>query len=200
MVATEPLDDATWDQIGNKSRFTFAENSHMVNYAQRTRDNRIAIGGRGATYPFGSKLSDAKESTRRVHETIRALLKSWFPILSDVKFTHAWGGAVAITRDWEPYVQWNPETGLGRLGGYAGDGVTMSHLAAKILAYEILDAPTELRNLHFVNQKIRNWEPEPIRYVGVNTLVKLSGMADTEERITGRASLLNRVIEPLILR
>ena len=53
MVATEPLSKAVWEEIGNRERFTFAENSHMVNYAQRTLDDRIAIGGRGATYPFG---------------------------------------------------------------------------------------------------------------------------------------------------
>ncbi len=200
MVATEPLNESTWNEIGNSERFTFAENSHMINYAQRTVDNRIAIGGRGATYPFASKLQESKELTAKVHETIRSLLRSWFPILRDVNFTHSWGGAVAITRDWEPFVQWDPKNGFGRLGGYAGDGVTMSNLAAKILAYEILDVKNELRNLHFVNRKIRKWEPEPIRYFGVNTLVKLSGIADTEERITGRASLLNRVIEPLILR
>lgn len=200
MVATEPLNESTWEEIGNSERFTFAENSHMVNYAQRTVDNRIAIGGRGATYPFASKLQESKESTARVHETIRSLLRSWFPILRDVEFTHSWGGAVAITRDWEPYVKWNPESGYGRLGGYAGDGVTMSHLAAKVLAHEILNIGSELRNLHFVNRKIRRWELEPIRYIGVNALVKLSGIADTEERITGKASLLNRVIEPLILR
>jgi glycine/D-amino acid oxidase-like deaminating enzyme len=200
MVATEPLSESTWDEIGNSERFTFAENSHMVNYAQRTVDNRIAIGGRGATYPFASKLQESKELTAKVHETIRSLLSSWFPILRDVNFTHSWGGAVAVTRNWEPYVQWRANEGFARLGGYAGDGVTMSNLAAKILAHEILDVKNELRNLHFVNRKIRKWEPEPIRYIGVNTLVKLSGIADTEERITGRASLLNRVIEPLILR
>ena len=200
MVATEPLNESIWEEIGNSERFTFAENSHMVNYAQRTIDNRIAIGGRGATYPFASKLQESKESTVKVHETLRSLLRSWFPILRDVNFTHSWGGAVAITRDWEPYLQWDPNSGFGRLGGYAGDGVTMSYLAAKILAHEILDVKNELRNLHFVNRKIRKWEPEPIRYLGVNTLVKLSGIADAEERITGRASLLNRVIEPLILR
>ena len=200
MVATEPLNESIWEEIGNSERFTFAENSHMVNYAQRTIDNRIAIGGRGATYPFASKLQESKESTVKVHDTIRSLLRSWFPILRDVDFTHSWGGAVAITRDWEPYLQWDPKSGFGRLGGYAGDGVTMSHLAAKILAHEILDAKNELRNLHFVNRKTRKWEPEPIRFLGVNSLVKLSGIADAEERITGRASLLNRVIEPLILR
>jgi len=200
MVATEPLSDSVWKEIGNTARFTFAEASHMVNYAQRTSDDRIAIGGRGATYPFSSKLNVAKERTEKVHATIRALLTSWFPILRGVQFTHAWGGAVAITRDWEPYLQWNRAKGFARLGGYAGDGVTMSYLAAKILAHEILEKPNGLRNLHFVNRKIRRWEPEPIRYLGVNALVKLSAIADREERITQRKSVLDRVTSPLILR
>lgn len=172
----------------------------MVNYAQRTTDNRIAIGGRGATYPFGSKVNPAKEKTAKVHSTIRSLLVSWFPVLKDIQFTHAWGGAVAITRDWEPYLHWDRESGFARLGGYAGDGVTMSYLASKILAHEILEKPSELSELHFVNRKIRKWEPEPIRYLGVNALMKLSGVADKEERITGRNSLVDRVISPLILR
>jgi glycine/D-amino acid oxidase-like deaminating enzyme len=200
MVATEPISDSLWQEIGNASRFTFAEASHMVNYAQRTSDNRIAIGGRGATYPFGSKLDSSKEKTAKVHATIRSLLRSWFPILKDVQFTHAWGGAVAITRDWEPYLYWDRPSGLARLGGYAGDGVTMSYLASKIIAHEILEKPSELSELHFVNRKIRKWEPEPIRYLGVNALMKLSGLADKEERITGRKSLVDRVISPLILR
>lgn len=200
MVATEPISDSVWKEIGNSSRFTFAEASHMVNYAQRTTDNRIAIGGRGATYPFGSKLNPAKEKTAKVHATIRSLLVSWFPVLKDIQFTHAWGGAVAITRDWEPYLHWDRESGFARLGGYAGDGVTMSYLASKILAHEILEKPSELSELHFVNRKIRKWEPEPIRYLGVNALMKLSGLADKEERITGRKSFVDRVISPLILR
>ena len=76
----------------------------------------------------------------------------------------------------------------------------MSYLASKILAHEILDKPSELRGLHFVNSKIKKWEPEPIRYLGVNTLIKLSGLADREERITNKKSFVDRVISPLILR
>lgn len=198
MVATEPLPESFWSEVGNESRFTFAENSHLVNYAQRTLDNRLAIGGRGATYPFQSRLSAAKEETKQVHAQIKRLAKSWFPALADFKFTHHWGGPVAITRDWEPYVIWDEAAGIGKLGGYAGDGVTMSHLAAHSLVNEILKIPGD--RLHFVNRGIRNWEFEPLRYLAVNSMVKLSGIADVEERLTGKPSLLNKVIEPVILR
>ena len=200
MVATEPLSEEMWRSIGNDSRFTFAEGSHLINYAQRTSDNRIAIGGRGATYPFGSRLASDKENTTQVHEHLRKLVQQWFPVLKDVRFTHSWGGAVAITRDWEPYVQFDPNSGFGRLGGYAGDGVTMSYLAAKIIANLIEKTSNPITQLHFVNRKLRMWEPEPLRYFAVNSLVKLSGVADIEEKITSRPSLVSRIIAPLILR
>ena len=200
MVATDPLADSQWEKIGVDSRFTFAEASHLINYAQRTADNRLAIGGRGATYPFNSTLRSEKEMTSSVHENLRRLAKSWFPNVKEMKFTHEWGGAVAITRNWEPYVQFDNARGFGRLGGYAGDGVTMSFLASKILAHLVAGRESELTHLHFVNKKIRKWEPEPLRYLAVNSMVKLSGLADKEEARTGRPSLVSRIIAPLILR
>jgi glycine/D-amino acid oxidase-like deaminating enzyme len=200
MIASEALPEEIWDQIGVKDRFTFAEGTHLVNYAQRTADNRLAIGGRGASYPFGSKLIEEKEMTSSVHQSLEAMAKRWFPVLENVKFTHAWGGAVAITRNWEPYVQFDKSTGSARLGGYAGDGVTMSYLASKILADLIVGRESNVTNLHFVNREIRKWEIEPLRYLAVNSLVKLSGIADREEARTGRPSLVSRLISPLILR
>jgi len=200
MIATEPLSEDLWREIGVESRFTFAEGSHLINYAQRTADNRIAIGGRGATYPYGSQLAPAKEMTDYVHAHLRELVQQWFPALQRITFSHAWGGAVAITRDWEPYVQFDASSGFGRLGGYAGDGVTMSFLASKILANLITGRSEPITQLHFVNRKIRKWEPEPLRYIAVNSLVKMSGVADKEEAKTSRPSLVSRIIAPLILR
>lgn len=200
MVATEPLSDSQWSEIGNHDRFTFAEGSHIINYAQRTVDGRLAIGGRGATYPFNSRLRESKETMRTVHNHLKAMVREWFPCLKDANFTHEWGGAVAITRDWEPYLIWDQQSRFGKIGGYAGDGVTMSYLAAKTLAHEMLECESSLRELHFINRKIRKWEPEPLRYIAVNSMVKLSAMADREEALTGRPSHLNRVIAPLILR
>ena len=200
MVATEPLTESQWQEIGNSRRATFAEGLHLINYAQRTPDNRLAIGGRGARYPFGSRKSSEIENSAQVHQSIRKLAQSWFPQISDMKFTHAWGGAVAITRDWEPYVRWDREFGYGIIGGYAGDGMTMTYLASKALVQEIIDGTDDIRGLHFINRRSRNWELEPLRYAAINTLVKLSDIADYEEKLTNRPSLLSRIIEPLILR
>ncbi len=76
----------------------------------------------------------------------------------------------------------------------------MSYLASKILAELITGRESEISNLHFVNRKIRKWEIEPLRYLAVNSLVKLSGIADKEEARTGSPSLVSKLISPLILR
>jgi len=76
----------------------------------------------------------------------------------------------------------------------------MSYLAANILAHLINENSHTVTNLHFVNRTIRKWEPEPLRYIAINSLVKLSGIADIEEARTNRPSLVSRIIEPLILR
>jgi hypothetical protein len=95
-------------------------------------------------------------------------------------------------------VIWDQAQSFGRLGGYAGDGMTLSYLAAKSLVNEVLKLGYE--RLHFVNRKFKNWEFEPLRYLAVNAMVKLSGISDSEERLTGRASLLERAISPVTLR
>lgn len=195
MVATAPLPQNIWDQIGLDDRETIAEHRHMVTYAQRTSDNRLAIGGRGAPYLYGSNRRDSNENRKRTHQQIRELAISWFPILENVEFTHAWGGAVGVTRDWSPYVHWNGH--VGALGGYAGDGVTLSYLAAQSLADLITGKKSDRAHLPYVQWRSKKWEYEPLRWIGVNTAIVLAELADVEERITQRPSVLGKIIEKL---
>ena len=48
MIATEPLGDDVWDEIGIDHGQTFSDYRHLLIYGQRTADNRFAFGGRGA--------------------------------------------------------------------------------------------------------------------------------------------------------
>ena len=195
MVATEALSQDIWEQIGLRERETFAEVRHMVTYAQRTSDNRLAIGGRGAPYLFGSKRKDSHEAREVTHQLIRELAVEWFPVLKNTRFTHAWGGAVGITRDWAPYVHWDGR--LAALGGYAGDGVTLSYVAANSVADLITGKKSERSQLPYVHSRSKNWEFEPLRWFGVNTAIGLSELADVEERITQHPSVLGKIIEKL---
>ena len=65
MVATEPLPAALWDELGMASRPTFNDARHLIIYGQRTADGRMAFGGRGAPYHFGSPSTPPSTATRR---------------------------------------------------------------------------------------------------------------------------------------
>jgi len=196
MIATEPLPDEFWTKYGLDNRPTFHENRHLVTYAQRTSDNRIAMGGRGAPYKWGSARSNKSEQHAKIHKQLRETAIQWFPELKNYSFTHAWGGAVTVKRDWAPYLQWDGH--FGAFGGYVGDGVTLSYLAANSMADLILGKNTVRASLPYVGWKSAKWEPEPFRWLGVNLGIKLSELADIEEKITRRPSLLGKLIEKLL--
>ena len=196
MIATEPLPDEFWTKYGLDNRPTFHENRHLVTYAQRTSDNRIAMGGRGAPYKWGSARSNKSEQHAKIHKQLRETAIQWFPELKNYSFTHAWGGAVTVKRDWAPYLQWDGRFGV--FGGYVGDGVTLSYLAANSMADLILGKNTVRASLPYVGWKSAKWEPEPFRWLGVNLGIKLSELADIEEKITRRPSLLGKLIEKLL--
>ena len=198
MVATEPIPEAILTQIRNSQRATFQEACNLITYAQITGDNRLAIGGRGVRYKLFSRLSERSEIDNRMHTALEKRAVRWFPQLQSVKFEYRWGGPVALTRRWQSYLNYNAASGQAAIGGYVGDGVTLSYLVAKTLA-QIINHQNTL-DLPFVNQKIGRWEPEPIRYLAVNAGFKATVAADFEERITGRPSIIGAVVDPLINR
>ena len=195
MIATEPLPSSVFEEIGIRNRETFAEASHLVTYAQRTSDDRLAIGGRGAPYTWGSKRNDGSEYHQKDHQRLRVMARDWFPVLRDFEFTHAWGGAVGVTRDWAPYVRTRKH--YGEMGGYVGDGVTLSYLAAGAMADLVTGRKSVRAALPFVQWKNPRWEWEPLRWLAVNGVIRLSALADKEEKVTARPSRIMRILAPL---
>ena len=144
MVATEPLDAAVWESIGLRRYETFADDRRMVIYGQRTTDDRIAFGGRGAPYRFGSGIDPATESRSDVHDRIAAALVELFPQLAGVEITHRWGGVLGVPRDWRPSVGLDRSTGLAWAGGYVGEGVAAANLAGRTVADLVVRPDSEL--------------------------------------------------------
>jgi glycine/D-amino acid oxidase-like deaminating enzyme len=56
MIITGRLSDRAWKSIGWDGGETLSDEAHAYIYAQRTPDGRIALGGRGVPYRFGSRL------------------------------------------------------------------------------------------------------------------------------------------------
>jgi glycine/D-amino acid oxidase-like deaminating enzyme len=198
VIATEPLPAATWERIGLRERETFTDHRHLIVYGQRTADDRLVFGGRGAPYHLGSRISPAFDRDDRVFAALRATLVELFPTLSDVRITHAWGGPLGISRDWCASVGLDRGTGLAWAGGYVGDGVSTTNLAGRTLRDLVLERDTELTRLPWVNHHSRRWEPEPLRWLGVNAGLRAMTWADAEEQLTGRPSLLARAVAPLL--
>ena len=188
MVATEPLGDGFWSSAGLGSRATFADHRHMIIYGQRTADGRIAFGGRGAPYHFGSSVRARYDSEPAVHALLRHTLTELFPELEEARFTHAWGGPLGIPRDWHSSVGFDRATGLAWAGGYVGDGVATTNLAGRTLADLITGADTDLVSLPWVGHRSPRWEPEPLRWVGVNAGLWAMKLADRSEARRGRPS------------
>ena len=198
MVATEPLPDETWAAIGLTDRPTFSDGRHLIIYGQRTADGRLAFGGRGAPYHFGSRIRPSYDAEPRVFADLRRVLGELLPQLGDVAFTHAWGGPLGITRDWSASVGLDPGTGLGWAGGYVGDGVATTNLAGRTLADLVTGADSDLVTLPWVGHRSRAWEPEPLRWLGINAGLRAMTLADTEERWTRRDSRIARLMAPLV--
>jgi glycine/D-amino acid oxidase-like deaminating enzyme len=189
MIATEPLPPDFWDRVGFDDRPTFNDARRLIIYGQRTVDGRLAFGGRGARYHFGSKLDPSYEREPSVHEAVERILRNLFPELGDA-VTHRWGGAVAVPRDWQPSVGFDRETGMGHAGGYVGDGVAASNLGGRTLADLVLEKDTDLVRLPWVGHRSKQWEPEPLRWIGVNAASSLVPAIDRGEARSGRPSRL----------
>jgi glycine/D-amino acid oxidase-like deaminating enzyme len=200
MVATEPLGDAFWERAGLGTRATFTDYRHMIIYGQRTADGRIAFGGRGAPYHFGSNVRPSFDGTPAVHRLLRQTLVDLFPALDVSQFTHAWGGPLGIPRDWHSSVAFDPHQGIAWAGGYVGDGVATTNLAGRTLADLITGADSDLTHLPWVNHRSRPWEPEPLRWLGVNAGLWTMKLADRTEERQGRPSRLARQMERLLGR
>ena len=160
MVATEPLSSDRWDEIGLREMETFADDRRMVIYGQRTSDDRIAFGGRGAPYRFGSGIDAATEARSDVHDAIAETLFELIPQLDGAAITLRWGGVLGVPRDWRPSVGLDRTTGLGWAGGYVGEGVAVSNLAGRTLADLVGDERSDLVSLPWVDHISRRWEPE----------------------------------------
>ncbi|MFF1296514.1 MULTISPECIES: NAD(P)/FAD-dependent oxidoreductase [unclassified Streptomyces] len=186
MVVTEPLSDAQWESVGWGGREALGDMAHAYMYAQRTEDGRIALGGRGVPYRFGSRTDNDGRTQDATVEALRGILVRFFPSLAGVRVEHAWSGVLGVPRDWCATVTLDRTTGLGWAGGYVGSGVATTNLAARTLRDLVrLDSgqggTTELTGLPWVGHKVRRWEPEPFRWLGVQGMYATYRAADRRE-------------------
>jgi glycine/D-amino acid oxidase-like deaminating enzyme len=188
MIATEPLPETAWKEIGLDGRPTFNDLRHLLIYGQRTADGRFAFGGRGAPYHFGSAIRPEYDRVPEVFSALARTLADLFPAVAGAAVTHRWGGPLGIPRDWCASVGLDPAAKVGWAGGYVGDGVSTTNLAGRTLADLVLGEDSDLTRLPWVNHRSRRWETEPLRWLGINAGLHVMSWADHSENRTGRPS------------
>lgn len=198
MIATEPLREPFWDEAGLAGRQTFSDGRHLIIYGQRTADNRLAFGGRGAPYHFASTVRPSYDKVRRAHRSLREALVELFPNLRGAHITHSWGGPLGVPRDWFSSVGIDQRSGIGWAGGYVGDGVSTSNLAGRTLTDLVLRRDTDLVRLAWVAHRSPEWEPEPVRWLEVRAALWATKLADRSEARRGTTSPLADRLERLL--
>ena len=186
IAATEPLTPAQWSSIGWNAGEGISSCSPLKPYVTKTPDGRVLFGSRGAPYFYASKMPESGLTDDSLYEPLRAKAREWFPILNDVRFTHAWGGFLGVPRDWMPFVWFDKDSRYARLSGYTGRGVTTSNIGARLLAGLIAGNATGLERLPMARCSFPRWEREPFRFAAVryvqNTLTRMEGADARSER------------------
>ncbi len=198
MIATEPLPGSFWEEVGWSGYDTFTDGRHLLIYAQRTADDRIAIGGRGAPYHFGSRVENQFDHEPRVFAGLSHVLTALWPSLANTEITHRWGGPLAAPRDWFSSVGLDRTRKYAWSGGYVGDGVSTTNLGGRTLADLILGRATDITRLPWVGHKSRSWEPEPFRWIGTNLALQTMASADRAESRNGKPARRADVVGKLV--
>jgi glycine/D-amino acid oxidase-like deaminating enzyme len=161
MMSTEPLTDEQLARVGWEGREGLEDSRNLIHHYRLTLDNRITMGGGPVGFTYGNSLygDDSPSAWRKVEERFRLT----FPMLSDVRFSHRWGGPFSVTTDLVP--------AMGHVGseramyslGCIGHGVSMTHLNAQTLRDMVLERKTDLTEGPFVRKRLLPWPPEPLR-------------------------------------
>jgi glycine/D-amino acid oxidase-like deaminating enzyme len=181
VIATEPIPESVWAQIGLSNRELFEDSPILLGYGQRTADGRIVWGGLGA--PYWSSIPPSPIQSPKAAERLRAWLVKRFPVLKEVKVTHHWGGVMGMTRDMRSTVGYDRATGEAWIGGFGGAGVAPTNAAGRTLADLITGADTPLTRFPWVNHRSRDWEPEPLRWLGVQSLMARYRWMDRRDQL-----------------
>jgi glycine/D-amino acid oxidase-like deaminating enzyme len=166
-MVTHPLTPEQKASIGWANRQGLSDIPNQFHYYRLTEDDRILWGGYDAVYYWGGKMSSELESRPQSWATLSRHFFETFPQLEDVKFTHAWGGAIDTSSRF--CVFWGRAM-HGRVAyalGYTGLGVASSRFGAAVML-DLLDGRRSVATeTEFVKSKPLPFPPEPFRFAGI---------------------------------
>ena len=197
-MVSEPLSGDQLGRVDWPDREGWEDKRNFITIGRLVRDGegtRVLFGGRLAPYFWGNSMDQRHLRNERVFAQIREAWAEFFPLWSDVRFSHAYGGAVAITGTFLPYVG-RANDGMLYGYGYNGHGVAPSHTVGRTLADLALGRETEHTRLVFVDQREVAVPPEPLRFAATRLTMRLLERQDRRMDRGGEVGAL----DPLMLR
>lgn len=165
-MASDPLSDEQLAKLGWPGREGIEDKRNYIHYFRLTRENRIVWAGGDAVYYYGSRTGPKVDRRPATWRYLEQTFAWYFPQLAGIRFPYKWGGPVAVTADFLPYIGTIPRSNLHYAFGCNGHGVAPAHTWGQILRDLCLDRKTDLTELLFVGRKEIPFPPEPLRWVG----------------------------------
>jgi glycine/D-amino acid oxidase-like deaminating enzyme len=169
IVLTEPIPDRL-EALGWVGGEGITDSRFTIHYFRTTADGRIAFGAGVGAAGYGGRIGTRFDHDERAAERARAGFARLFPMLSDVRFTDAWGGPIDISSDRLPAIGSRAGGRVHFAHGYSGNGVGPAFLAGRVLAARIDGGDDRLARLPIVNRRAKAFPPEPMRYVGARVI------------------------------
>lgn len=191
VIATAPLDDERWAEIGWRARCGVTDAGNRFHYYRPTPDGRILFGGWDATYHFPGRLDARHDDRPETHALLAAHLIDTFPALAGVEITHAWGGAIDSTSRFTPMFGTAMDRRLAWAVGFTGLGVGSSRFAALTALDLLAGESTDRTRLSMVRRAPIPFPPEPLR----SPVIALTKRALAREDETGRRGPWLRLLD-----
>ncbi len=165
IVVTEPLTKEQLDTIGWKNRQGIYDTRTQLNYMRLTADNRILFGGRLGYFFNNNTDPKADKSADNFIRLVENFYQT-FPSLTEIKFSHAWSGPIALTTRMAVHFQHYHQGDMIYAGGYSGFGVTATRFGSRV-GLAILDGDNiPETKLKFATSLPGYIPPEPFRWIG----------------------------------
>jgi glycine/D-amino acid oxidase-like deaminating enzyme len=192
VLMTEPLDPVQRAAVGWGRRQGIGSTGNQFLYFRQTADHRILFGGYDAVYHYGNAMGPHLEQRPATFALLSGLFARTFPQLEDVRFTHAWSGAIDTCSRFCAFFDRSFDGRVSSVAGYTGLGVGASRFGARVALDLVTGADTELTRLAFVRSKPIPFPPEPLRSVGINLTRWSMARADARQ---GRRNLWLRALD-----
>ncbi|GAA1884518.1 FAD-dependent oxidoreductase [Paeniglutamicibacter psychrophenolicus] len=185
VLVTEPLTEAQREAIGWDTLHGLVDLNNRFHYSRPIIDEnggfRILYGGWDAIYRFGGKVSHEYYDSEPTYTKLAAHFFATFPELQELKFSHAWGGAIDSCSRFFSFFDLAYKGKVASCAGFTGLGVGASRFGAKVMLDLLEGKSTELTELEMVKKKPLPFPPEPAAWLGVKMMTAAMARADHRE-------------------